>query len=149
MIDKQAFIQECIRHLREKLQAIEGEQSSLTADASAQGKSTAGDKHDTAMAMAHLAQEQNNQLLLTLTKQLQIYLQPQWRQTYSSIAPGSFVITDQGHYFILQAIGNIVFNGHVVHTLSIASPLGQKLLHKKAGDQIELGDRKFAIQGVV
>jgi hypothetical protein len=145
---KNDVIDACIHELRLKLMALETEQNEGQMDAAAQAKSTAGDKHDTATAMAHLAQEQSSQLHRVLTQQLQIFLQPQWRKNLQTICPGSLIQTDKGYFLLLHAIGKITCQNIPIMTMSIASPMGQALMGKTAGACIQTGQISLQILNV-
>jgi len=147
-IDKQAVIEACIALLQQKLASLEQTQAEQLNDSASQGKSTAGDKHDTAQAMVHLEQEQNNQLWQETTRQLQFYLQPRWRESCTKGGPGALITTDQGHYLILNAIGKVQVNDMFVMTLSAASPLGQAMMEKIVGQIIHMPKQEMHILAI-
>jgi transcription elongation GreA/GreB family factor len=147
-IDKQAVIEACIALLQQKLASLEQTQAEQLNDSASQGKSTAGDKHDTAQAMVHLEQEQNNQLWQETTRQLQFYLQPRWRESCTKGGPGALITTDQGHYLILNAIGKVQVNDAFVMTLSAASPLGQAMMEKIVGQIIQMPRQEMHILAI-
>jgi transcription elongation GreA/GreB family factor len=97
-------------------------------------KSTAGDKHETGRAMLHMEQENNQKQLakaLDLKKELTTIDITAKRII---IGKGSLVKTAQVSYFITIGLGKLVSNNEVVYAISLASPIGQLLLGKKAGD---------------
>jgi len=147
-IDKQAVIEACIALLQQKLASLEQAQAEQLNDSASQGKSTAGDKHDTAQAMVHLEQEQNNQLWQETTRQLQFYLQPRWRESCTKGGPGALITTDQGHYLIFNAIGKVQVNDAFVMTLSAASPLGQAMMEKIVGQIIQMPRQEMQILAI-
>jgi transcription elongation GreA/GreB family factor len=147
-IDKQAVIEASIVLLQQKLAALERTQAEQLSDSASQGKSTAGDKHDTAQAMVHLEQEQNNQLWQETTRQLQFFLQPRWREACTQGGPGALITTNQGHYLILNAIGKVQVNEASVMTLSAASPLGQAMMGKRVGETVQMPKQEIHILAI-
>jgi hypothetical protein len=108
-------------------------------------KSTAGDKHETGRAMLHLEQE-NNQLQLAKAKQLkQSLANIDVNHTNITIGKGSLVKTAQASYFISIGLGKLVADNQVVYAISLASPIGQLLFSKKAGDTFEFQGNKVII----
>lgn len=109
-------------------------------------KSTAGDKHETGRAMLHMEQENNQKQLakaLDLKKELATI---DIAAKHTTISKGSLVKTAQVSYFITIGLGKLVANNEVVYAISLASPIGQLLLGKKAGDSFVFqGNEVFII----
>lgn len=111
-------------------------------------KSTAGDKHETALAM--LQTEQKNiggQLEDALNQKTELakinpVLSP------DKIVKGSLIQTDKGYFFVSAALGKVVSEGITVTALSPLSPLGQKILGLQAGDTESINGNVFQIISV-
>jgi transcription elongation GreA/GreB family factor len=142
---KATILEHCIQVLQQKINMLENEQADRLEDAAAQGKSTAGDKHDTALAMAHIEQAQQAQVLQEWRRQVAMLSQPDWQVHKNEITSGCYVVTNKNHYFIGVALGKIEIENTTILSLSPASPMGQRLKGHKMGDSITWGADSFKI----
>jgi len=110
--------------------SIKRVQESLTAE----GKSTAGDKHETGRAMLQLEREKlgvqlkNAETIYTILKKIDPYL------AHFKVAVGSIVITDVMTYYLTASVGKITHHKTTVFAISPQSPIGNLLLGKEKGD---------------
>jgi hypothetical protein len=107
-------------------------------------KSSAGDKHETSVAMAHLEQEKTGKqlqlvesMLSTVNKLIPL--------TTLKVHPGHLIRTTAGWYFLSVGLGKIEVNEETIYCLSSQSPIGQLLLGKQANDQIHWQDKRITI----
>ncbi len=109
-------------------------------------KSTAGDKHETALAMLQIEQANIRGQLQTLIDQKSALetLDP----LVSSTQPrkGSIVTTDKGFFYISAALGKAVLDNKHIIAISPHSPLGVKLLGSRVGEVIEVNAINYKIQ---
>lgn len=147
-MNKTKVVEACIALLQDKLKHLQQEQLDVRAGASDQGKSTAGEKHETAMAMAQLEQEQNQQLQDQVLKQLSIMQQARWLEPSKQGGPGALLDTNQGFFFIAIALGKIEVQDTIVNTLSMASPLGRQFDQCKIGQHITMGNLNLHIVNI-
>jgi hypothetical protein len=95
-------------------------------------KSTAGDKHETALAMLQIEQANiRGQLSEALTQK------------------ASLEKTNKGYFFMSIALGKAVLEGVAVTALSPQSPLGIKLLGLKRGEAAEINNTNYVIENIV
>jgi hypothetical protein len=134
--------------LEEKINHIQGILKDLHLSAANETKSTAGDKHETALAMLQIEQEnKRNQLsALQLQKALLNKIDP--AIVSPAVVNGSLVKTGAGYFFVSVALGKIVVDNETIFALSASSPLGQKLMGHTAPARIELNGRIYAILGL-
>ena len=136
---KTELIAACEQLLDQRLQRIDAAMSLSREAAEGETKSSAGDKFETTRAMMHAELErlsaQRNDVLL-LKKGLYTAAQA---VVGSMIGLGSVVKTNVATYFLAAAIGKITLGQQEVFVLSTASPLGQLLLGKSAGEEITHG----------
>ena len=99
-------------------------------------KSSAGDKHETALAMVQLEQEK-------LTKQLNILLLQEASMKvidptlkHQKITIGSLVETNKGWYYFSISLGQLICQSNAFFALSLEAPLGQIMRGKVAGEQV-------------
>ena len=112
-------------------------------------KSSAGDKHETALAMAQLEQEK-------LTKQLNILLLQEASMKvidpslkHQKITIGSLVETDKGWYYFSISLGQLICQNNAFFALSLEAPLGQIMRGKVAGEQVIFNGMITEIIGVI
>ena len=112
-------------------------------------KSSAGDKHETALAMAQLEQEK-------LTKQLNILLLQEASMKvidptlkHQKITIGSLVETNKGWYYFSISLGQLICQNNAFFALSLEAPLGQIMRGKIAGEQVTFNGMITEIIGVI
>ena len=140
LVAVQAFVQDKINTVQQELDQLRAEMASDT-------KSTAGDKHETARAMAQLEMEKLGKQSLEYQKQLQVIAQfsVNGHLNSTNIQAGSLVQLSSGYFFLGIPLGKIDINGIPVFCLSLQSPLGQQLLNKKMGEEITLPNLKSSV----
>lgn len=134
----QQLLRDKHRHLHERMQALQNSAANET-------KSTAGDKHETALAMLQLEQEQLRRQLREASEQLAILDRIQPAVKNAQAGAGSLILTDKGTFFIATAIGRIRFEDEPYMVISAASPLGQRLLGTRQNDVITLNNTTYMV----
>lgn len=111
-------------------------------------KSTAGDKHETALAMLQIEQANTRaQLSDALDKKTALEkIDP--LLSSNKIVRGSLIKTDRGYLFMSIALGKIKIEEMSVTALSPQSPLGIKLMGLSAGDTAEINNIKYLIESI-
>jgi len=111
-------------------------------------KSSAGDKHEVGRAMV---QQELDQLETQLAK-VQVMQQELARvpleRVYEHAGFGSLVGTDQGNYFIAIGLGAVEVDGERCYAVSLASPIGQALKDKKAGDAVDFNGKRITVEKI-
>ncbi len=120
----------------------------LKSSAESEGKSSAGDKHETGRAMVHLEQEIIQRQLSEVMHQLTQHLYTKNIIPSEVVQNGSLVQTDKGYYYLSVGLGRIHWNDQEIIALSSSSPFGQALLGKKAQDVIVVNKNAFRIVSV-
>ena len=115
---------------------------------SSDSKSSAGDKHETGVAMAQLEQEklskQLNELLIQKNKIKT--LNPEI--AHVKIGLGSLVETNNGWYYFSIGYGLITINNESIYTLNPNAPLGQAMLGKVTGDNVIFQSKSIQILNI-
>lgn len=112
-------------------------------------KSTAGDKHETSRAMAHLEQEKLGNQYSEAIKLLEILHRIDPSINTNTIRIGSLVETSMGWFYLSVGLGQIVIDGKTVFCLTPLAPFGQLLLGKKTGDQLEWQGKEVKLLEVI
>ena len=115
---------------------------------SSDSKSSAGDKHETGVAMAQLEQEKlSKQLNELLIQKNQIKsLNPEI--VHLKIGLGSLVETNIGWYYLTVGLGLIEIENKTIFALNPAAPLGKSMVGKSPGDFVLFNNRNFEILSV-
>jgi hypothetical protein len=112
-------------------------------------KSSAGDKHEVGRAMV---QQELDKLEAQRAKLLQ--LRQDLKQLPLDGLPervglGSLVVTDQGTYLIGIGWGAVDVDGEVCYAISLASPMGQALKDRTAGETVLVQGRSLVVLNVL
>ena len=108
-------------------------------------KSSAGDKHETGRAMAHLEQEKIAGQLSEMNKLAEILHRIDATQKHIKIQLGSLVETTIGVFYISVGIGAIEIENTTIFCMTAAAPLGKELLGKSTGTEIDWQEKKIVI----
>jgi transcription elongation GreA/GreB family factor len=108
-------------------------------------KSSAGDKHETGRAMAHLEQEKIAGQLSEMNKMSEILHRIDSTQKHTKIQLGSLIETSIGVFFISVGIGSIQIENTTIFCMTAAAPLGKELLGKSVGTEIQWQGKKIEI----
>jgi transcription elongation GreA/GreB family factor len=111
-------------------------------------KSTAGDKHETALAMLQIEQANiRGQLNEALAQKASLEkINPALVTVV--VVNGSLIKTNKDFLFMSIALGKALVEGINVTALSSQSPLGTKLIGLRAGDSAEMHNKKYFIESI-
>ena len=112
-------------------------------------KCTSGDKYETGRAMMQLELEKNRVLLNKTLKLVNKLSQINLKKGYSKVEFGSLVYTNLGNYFISIGIGKIEIDNKTYYSISLASPIGEKLKNKKTGDSFEFQKKTVSVMQII
>ena len=111
-------------------------------------KSTAGDKHETALAMLQIEQANIRAQLKEAQEQKAVLENINPSLSPALIVNGSLVNTDKGYLFLSTALGKATIDGITVIALSQHSPLGIQLMGLREGDTTTINGNCYAIENV-
>ncbi len=111
-------------------------------------KSTAGDKHETALAMLQIEQANKRAQLQEILAQKAALEKINPALSASLIVNGSLIKTDRGYFFMSAALGKAETGNTTVIAISPQSPLGQKLIGLKTGDVVLVNKTAYCIEGI-
>ncbi len=112
-------------------------------------KSTAGDKHETALAMLQIEQENKRAQLKNAQVLVQLFNKITIIQELPYIIKGSLVKTDRGYFFLSVPAGKLTIDGITVIAISPESPLGSKLLGSIKGVQLQLNSIQYRVEEIL
>ena len=134
--------------INSKILMLQQTLADLKESGSNETKSTAGDKHETAMAMLQIEQAnvrgqlKEVQLQQAALEKINPALSP------DIIIPGSLVKTNMGYFFLSVAAGKAFVDGYPVMALSPLSPLGQQLLLANKGRTVTINAITYTIESI-
>jgi len=144
-----AFKKELIDYLidftNNKIFEVTSELNAVQSSANSETKSTAGDKYETARAMAMLEKEKLSSQLNVLSKQLQSLNSISLNNQHNEIKNGSLINTNYGRFLVVTAIGKVIFNEQEIFVISPMAPLVQSLLSKKKGETVNFQNRRYSV----
>lgn len=134
--------------VQDRIDAFQDMITALTDDAQNDAKSSAGDKHETALSMAHLEQEKLNHKLREILEQKNILDKIDASVVHQKTALGSLVQANGMLLFIATALPKITINGKTIFALSPQSPLGSQLMGKPVGFSTEVNGKIYLIESL-
>jgi len=148
MTFKQKILYHHLTLLQDKIDVYRDMISGLADDAQNDAKSSAGDKHETALSMMHLEQEKLSAKLQEAIKFKEILEKIDVSVESQRIAIGSLVKANGLQLFISAALPKITIDGITVLALSSQSPLGSQLMGKQVHDMVTVNGSNFTIEHV-
>ena len=122
--------------------------ANLKESGSNETKSTAGDKHETALAMLQIEQANTRGQLQEALLQKAALEKIDPAISATMIVNGSLVKTNRGYLFMSIAAGKIAIDDISVISLSPQSPLGQKLMGLKVGEVAGINNIEYVIETI-
>lgn len=145
---RNAILAACLDHLHERVDRLKQELVSLQEVNEREVKSSAGDKHETARAMAQLEREKLGQQLQIEQRMLHELEQLKPEQAKNQVTSGSIVETHRGTFFISVALGRVDFGEQMVYAMSPHTPLARLLMGKVPGNEITYNGITYRIDGL-
>ncbi len=145
---KQKIYNHYLQVINDKVQSLQKILADLKESGSNEAKSTAGDKHETALAMLQIEQANTRGQLKEVLEQKAAYEKINPLLSAAIIVNGSLIKTNWGYLFLSTALGKATIEGVTVTALSPQSPLGGKLLGLTVTDTAEVNNNRFVIESI-
>jgi transcription elongation GreA/GreB family factor len=115
-----------------------------------EGKSSAGDKHETAAAQVHLELEKMGKQMQEHNRRSEEVerFNPSKISISQEVRVGSLVETNAGWFYIITSFGKLTTQAGDCYIISAASPIGQALIGKKVGQDFQWNGRKGEVVGI-
>lgn len=146
---KTAVYHHCESYLRQKAKGYLSQDQSLLESLDSEGKSSAGDKHETGRAMIQLEREKLAQQRERNDQDIKTLDALKNKTTTVHIAPGALVHTSLASYFLAVPADAFSHNDKKIYCISPQSPIGQLLLGKKAGDSFSFRGNSIKVLEVL
>ena len=145
---KQKIYDHYLQKINDRITELQQVLADLKESGSNETKSTAGDKHETALAMLQIEQANTRSQLQEVSDQKVKLGKIDPALSAIVIVHGSLVKTNRGYLFISIAAGKITIDHSTVIALSPQSPLGQKLMGLKAGEKAAINNTVYIIEHI-
>ena len=122
--------------LKFRIDEIQNILEDLHLSGSRDAKSSAGDKHETGVAMAQLEQEKLRYQINEFQKMGEMIQKINPSNMNSKIHLGSLVQTNKGWFYISVGLGSLTFKEQAIFAINPEAPVGKALIGKEKGDSI-------------
>lgn len=122
-------------------QAMEAAKNS----ANEEGKSSAGDKYETARAMGQLDREMNGRMYEQARQERLILEKINSQIVHTNVSLGALVRTTMGDFFVAVGAGVVTLNGKNIMVISPQAPIGQILMGKTENDTFEFRTKNYKV----
>jgi transcription elongation GreA/GreB family factor len=112
-------------------------------------KSTAGDKHETALAMLQIEQANKRTQLQEALEQKALLEKIANVTNITKIVHGSLIKTNKGFFYMSVALGKAVVDDVAVIAISPQSPLGAKLMGLCVYDKVEINANAYLVEEIL
>lgn len=145
---KQKVFNHYLQVIQDKVSTLQQVLADLKESGTNETKSTAGDKHETALAMLQIEQANTRTQLQEMMNQKAVLEKINPALTVSIVINGSLIKTNRGYLFMSVALGKVVIDNTTVMALSPQSPLGQKLMGLKANETCTVNNLEYRVENI-
>ncbi|MBS1736596.1 MAG: hypothetical protein JSS98_08365 [Bacteroidetes bacterium] len=145
---KQKVCQYYLQFLNDKMSMLSQVLADLKEAGANETKRSAGDKHETALAMLQIEQANKREQLAQLVTQKNILEKINPELVSSIVTMGSLIKTNRGYLYMSVALGKAEVDGLLFRALSPHSPLGQQLMGLKVGDTAIINNTIYIIMAL-
>jgi transcription elongation GreA/GreB family factor len=145
---KQKIHAHCLQIISDKLRALQQLMSDLKDSAANETKSTAGDKHETALAMLQIEQANVGAQIQDITNKKAAIEKLDPSLPSNKILNGSLVKTSKGYLYISIALPKMTIEGITITPLSPQSPLGMQLMGLSSGDTATINNNSYIVESI-
>jgi transcription elongation GreA/GreB family factor len=145
---KESLFESCRIYVQQRIDTARQAMQAAQESANMEEKSSAGDKYETGRAMAQLERDRHAQLLAEALKLSQDLAKITIDKPYETVQPGGLVTTDRGLFFISTSVGKLTLDERDYFAISSASPIGQALAGKRAGESATFNRVTYQVQNV-
>ncbi len=134
--------------LQDKIDLFKDMIEKMSLDSRNDAKSSAGDKHETALSMLHIEQEKIAAKIQQLLEQQENFTKIDFTKNHSIAGAGSLVHANESYFLISIALPKIVVQGANVYGISPNSPLAAEILGKGIGFECKINNSHYQIYDI-
>ncbi len=148
MINKKEIFNYYLKITNEKVTLLQQTLADLKESGANETKSTAGDKHETALAMLQIEQANKRAQLQEALEQKAALEKIENVTNTTKIVQGSLVKTNKGYFYISVALGKAMVDDLLVIAISPQSPLGKKLMGASTHEGVEINGNEYLVEAI-
>ena len=135
-MNKKEVYEALVKVIQERGAEMQSAWNELMESNKQEGKSSAGDKHETAAAEVHLELEKMGKQMQEHNRRSEEVerFNPSKISISQEVRAGSLVETNSGWFYIITSLGKFTTPSGDCYIISAASPIGSALLGKQAGE---------------
>lgn len=145
---KQKSIQSYNHYLNNRINTLREMIVDLTEDSLNDAKGSAGDKHETGLAMMHLEQEKLNRKLQEVLDMQSKFLKIDYSIESNQVILGSLVLANETYFLISVSLPKMEVDGKNIVAVSPQAPLAQKMLGAELNDVINVNEIEYVIRSI-
>lgn len=148
MISKDKIQAAFIGLLEKKVADIKEELNAVRESATAETKSSMGDKYETSREMMMQERNRLGAQLDVFADQLAALNSIDPEKEYDQVTYGCLVETDQIHFFISAAVGQLAIEGQSIFAISGEAPIAKAMNGKHRGDTFSFNNKSFTVKDI-
>jgi len=145
---KQRLYQHCRQLAVNRVASLADEIGSMRLSVESEGKSTAGDKHETGRAMMHLEEEKLHRQLGEAQQMLAEIDTMNPEMDCERVQKGAFVETDKAKFYVLVSLGKVLFEEQDVFVVSHQSPIVKQMLGFQKAQRFQVNGTEYVIKAI-
>jgi hypothetical protein len=145
---KQQIIHHYNHYLNDRINSLREMIVDLTEDSLNDAKGSAGDKHETGLAMMHLEQEKLNRKLLEVLDTQNKFLKIDYSIVSKQVILGSLIESNGTFFLMAVALPKIDVDGKSIFGMSPQSPLGELFVGKKVQEIVIFNKVSYKIGSI-
>jgi hypothetical protein len=145
---KQQIIHHYNHYLNDRINSLREMIVDLTEDSLNDAKGSAGDKHETGLAMMHLEQEKLNRKLLEVLDTQNKFLKIDYSIVSQQVILGSLIELNGTFFLMAVALPKIEVDGKSIFGMSPQSPLGELFVGKKVQEIVIFNKVSYKIGSI-
>jgi transcription elongation GreA/GreB family factor len=149
MMLKQKIHNHYLHAVAAKITLLQQTLADLKESSANETKSTAGDKHETALAMLQIEQANKRTQLQEALEQKALLEKIANVTNITKIVHGSLIKTNKGYFYMSVALGKAVVDDVAVIAISPQSPLGAKLMGLCVYDKVEINANAYLVEEIL
>jgi len=138
----------CMQYVETRIAEYQQEYNALKDATNQETKSSMGDKYETGRSMAQQEVDKIGARIAEANK-MKNALKGLPKGNTSQIKSGALIKTNIGLFYIAISLGKVVIDQQKIMVISPASPVAQKMLNKKEGDQFEINGGAVKIEQII
>ena len=145
---KQKIYAHYLQLVNDRVKALQKVLADLKESGANETKSTAGDKHETALAMLQIEQANVRGQLKEAQEQKIALEKIDPALSATIVVNGSLVKTNRGYLFVSTALGKVVMDEVTVIALSQQSPLGKQVMGLAKGQTTVINNNQYIVEDI-